>query len=209
MGTPKDSEKTRIKLIEAAGRLFAERGYAAVTVREIVADADTHLSAMNYHFGSKGELYKAVVEAACMPDRITEAEQAALRKVEPETALRMMIVETEKAYRKKEGTQWRSKLLARESRDPSPAFADASEIYYKPLAAFMAELIGAVTGKTADDMQVRFSVILLWAVFDSVFEYSHLVETVAPGLLRYLGKEKHFADVLYDMVIHVAGRAVN
>ena len=206
MGTPKDSEKTRAKLIEAAGRLFAERGYTAVTVREIISRADTHLSAMNYHFGSKEELYKAVVEEACMPDMITDSERAALQKMKPEQALRVMITETEKDYRKKQGSQWRSKLLARESRDPSPAFEEASEIHYKPQAAFLAELIGAVAGKAPDDMQVRLAVLLLWAMFDSVFEYSHLVETVAPGLLAYLEEEKRFADGLYDLVIHVAGK---
>ena len=40
----------------AAERLYADRGFADVTLRDIVAAADVNLAAVNYHFGSKDEL---------------------------------------------------------------------------------------------------------------------------------------------------------
>src|SRR5688572_5880982 len=55
---------TRDVLLEAALRLFAERGYDAVGIREIVAGAGANLAAVKYHFGSKRELYLETVRHA-------------------------------------------------------------------------------------------------------------------------------------------------
>src|ERR1700719_4336373 len=50
------SDQTRASILEAAERLYAERGFADVTLRDIVAAANVNLAAVNYHFGSKDEL---------------------------------------------------------------------------------------------------------------------------------------------------------
>jgi AcrR family transcriptional regulator len=50
------SDRTRTLILEAAERLYAERGFADVTLRDIVALAGVNLAAVNYHFGSKDEL---------------------------------------------------------------------------------------------------------------------------------------------------------
>jgi AcrR family transcriptional regulator len=50
------ADHTRNAILTAAERLYAERGFADVTLRDIVASADVNLAAVNYHFGSKDEL---------------------------------------------------------------------------------------------------------------------------------------------------------
>ena len=50
------SDQTRSAILNAAERLYADRGFADVTLRDIVAAADVNLAAVNYHFGSKDEL---------------------------------------------------------------------------------------------------------------------------------------------------------
>lgn len=50
------ADRTRTAILTAAERLYAERGFADVTMRDIVAAADVNLAAVNYHFGSKDEL---------------------------------------------------------------------------------------------------------------------------------------------------------
>ena len=50
------SDRTRALILDAAERLYAERGFADVTLRDIVALAGVNLAAVNYHFGSKDEL---------------------------------------------------------------------------------------------------------------------------------------------------------
>src|SRR5271167_2065472 len=50
------SDHTRSAILNAAERLYADRGFADVTLRDIVAAANVNLAAVNYHFGSKDEL---------------------------------------------------------------------------------------------------------------------------------------------------------
>jgi AcrR family transcriptional regulator len=50
------SDQTRTAILAAAERLYAERGFGDVTLRDIVAEANVNLAAVNYHFGSKDEL---------------------------------------------------------------------------------------------------------------------------------------------------------
>src|SRR5947199_10110937 len=50
------SDQTRTAILAAAERLYAERGFSDVTLRDIVAAANVNLAAVNYHFGSKDEL---------------------------------------------------------------------------------------------------------------------------------------------------------
>src|ERR1700710_1701856 len=50
------SDQTRTAILSAAERLYADRGFGDVTLRDIVAAANVNLAAVNYHFGSKDEL---------------------------------------------------------------------------------------------------------------------------------------------------------
>lgn len=58
------SEVTRERILKAAGRLFAERGYDGTSIRAIVAKARVNQAAINYHFAGKDGLYREVLRAA-------------------------------------------------------------------------------------------------------------------------------------------------
>jgi AcrR family transcriptional regulator len=49
-------------ILQAAMKLFSQRGYGGVSIRDITKSADANIGAINYHFGSKRELYIAVFE---------------------------------------------------------------------------------------------------------------------------------------------------
>jgi AcrR family transcriptional regulator len=78
-------------LIEAARRIFADKGYEAASVRQITAAAAANLGAITYHFGSKQGLYDAVLASLLDPlaqalglDRaeVTDAEGSALDRID-------------------------------------------------------------------------------------------------------------------------------
>lgn len=48
---------TRVKLLRTAARLFAQKGYASTSVRDIVQAAGENVSSVSYHFGNKRNLY--------------------------------------------------------------------------------------------------------------------------------------------------------
>jgi AcrR family transcriptional regulator len=58
------SDITRERIMKAAERLFAERGYDATSIRAIVAKARVNQAAINYHFDGKDGLYREVLRAA-------------------------------------------------------------------------------------------------------------------------------------------------
>jgi AcrR family transcriptional regulator len=55
---------TRESLLDAAEQIFAEKGFAGSSVREITARASVNLGAITYHFGSKAALFEAVIARA-------------------------------------------------------------------------------------------------------------------------------------------------
>ncbi len=54
------SEGTRNALIMTGARLFASKGYHAVSVRELTSEAGVNLATVSYHFGGKAGLYEAI-----------------------------------------------------------------------------------------------------------------------------------------------------
>lgn len=53
---------TRDSILDAAERLFARQGHDNTSMRQITSDAGVNLSAVNYHFGSKDGLVRAVFQ---------------------------------------------------------------------------------------------------------------------------------------------------
>jgi AcrR family transcriptional regulator len=52
---------TKQKILDAAERLFAERGYSGTSLRQIIAEAGVNLASVHYHFGSKEELLHELI----------------------------------------------------------------------------------------------------------------------------------------------------
>lgn len=61
-GVPKKSDRTRAAILEAARQLFAERGPAATTVRDVAAAAGVDPALVIRYFGSKDELFLRAAE---------------------------------------------------------------------------------------------------------------------------------------------------
>jgi len=75
---PRPPRTTRDKILDAAERLFARRGFYGVSIRDITAAAGVDLALANYHFGPKQELFAAVLErrAAILNDlRLAKLEE--------------------------------------------------------------------------------------------------------------------------------------
>jgi AcrR family transcriptional regulator len=58
------SEPTRLKILQAAGALFAARGFHGVGMRDIAAEAGVSLRMANYHFGAKSGLFAVCTRLA-------------------------------------------------------------------------------------------------------------------------------------------------
>jgi len=91
------SDQTRTAILAAAERLYADRGFGDVTLRDIVAAADVNLAAVNYHFGSKDELIAELFvtrSIATNRERLNElklAEEAGSGRAEIAAILRALV----------------------------------------------------------------------------------------------------------------------
>jgi AcrR family transcriptional regulator len=54
---PHDCEDTRERILAAAQKLFADKGFDATSVRDITTEAGCNVASVNYHFGGKESLY--------------------------------------------------------------------------------------------------------------------------------------------------------
>ncbi|MEL6501296.1 MAG: TetR family transcriptional regulator [Cyanobacteria bacterium J06623_1] len=73
-----NSTDTKEQILNVAERLFAENGFAGTSLRSVIREANVNLSAVNYHFGSKEGLFRAVIARTAQP--IVKAELAKLKQ---------------------------------------------------------------------------------------------------------------------------------
>lgn len=62
MKTPIEFSEKQIAIINAAEKLFAEKGFDGASVRDIAQEADVNVAMISYYFGSKEKLMEAVFE---------------------------------------------------------------------------------------------------------------------------------------------------
>ncbi len=58
---------TKTRVLDAAEKLFGQNGFDSTSLRDITADADVNLAAVNYHFQSKDSLIEAVIARRIEP----------------------------------------------------------------------------------------------------------------------------------------------
>src|ERR1700748_619927 len=62
-----DRPDTKTRILDAAEKLFGENGFDGTSLRDITAEADVNLAAVNYHFQSKDSLIDAVIARRIEP----------------------------------------------------------------------------------------------------------------------------------------------
>jgi AcrR family transcriptional regulator len=116
---------TRARLLEAAGQVFAEKGFDRATGKEICERACTNTAAVNYHFGGIDGLYVAVIREARSRLITTEAVLAAVAgKADARAKLEAILELFARGITGPMISSWAPRVLAREMVAPSAAFAE-------------------------------------------------------------------------------------
>jgi TetR/AcrR family transcriptional regulator, regulator of cefoperazone and chloramphenicol sensitivity len=150
----KADARTRARILEAAFRLFGERGLKQVTVRQICQEADANLAAVNYHFGDKLGLYREVLQQAIDAMReTTEVARTAGKGRPPEEQLRRFIgVFLERILGP--GGNGVHRLIQREMNEPTPALDALVEQAVRPRIEYLSGVIAALIGCPPGDERV-------------------------------------------------------
>jgi AcrR family transcriptional regulator len=158
-----EDRETRDRLIKAAERLFSERGFKHVTVRDICKAARANVAAVNYHFGSKLGLYRQVLQSATDAIRATtDVAREASRGRPPEDQLRMFIgIFLQRLLSPESETV--HQLFHREIHDPTPALDTMVEQGFRPRIVYLSEIIAGMIGCDPSDEAVLRTVASIQA----------------------------------------------
>jgi AcrR family transcriptional regulator len=183
-----DGDDTRQRLVEAAGPIFAEKGPEAASVREICDRAGANVSAVNYHFRSKDQLYIATVRhayqscaaAVPMPDwppgtpperRLYDFIHAELRRVVEDRP-----------------PEWHKLLIMREVAQPTEACREFVREFVRPTADV---LFGILDDLLPAEVPQRKRELIVGSIIGQCLHYHHCRHVI--GLL--LGEEYRQLDL--------------
>ena len=138
---------TQDRILDAAETLFMEHGFEATSLRAITAAAAVNLAAVNYHFGSKEELFQAVLTRRLDP--MNQRRLALLDRFERDAAaaplsceriiVALFVPALELARDPERGGKDFLRLLGRAYADPAPFIRHfLSEQYAQMIARFKA-----------------------------------------------------------------------
>jgi AcrR family transcriptional regulator len=139
-------EKTRDKILGAAGEVFADQGFEGATIRAITERAGVNVAAVNYHFRDKAELYTRVVLDACSAraawrDAVADAPTSAADR------LRSLIHHFLKLLLDPSRPAWKRRLMVREMANPTEALDKLVEENIRPLRnEFLLPTLNELTG---------------------------------------------------------------
>lgn len=164
-----DSTDTKSKILDTAEELFMEHGFEATSLRLITTAAGVNLAAVNYHFGSKEELFQAVLTRRLDPmnqDRMqllstyeTAASGAALTC---EKILAAMFIPALRLARDHEqGGKNFLRLLGRAYADPAPFIREfLSSQYREMIARFRAAFSHALPNIPREELSWRLHFVM-------------------------------------------------
>jgi len=156
-------EDTRLRLIEAALKIFGELGFEGTSTRALADAANANLAAIPYHFGSKEGLYRAAAEF--IVERTGEEIFPTLSRVEAALAARKLARDEAVAALHEVLERFSAIVIGSEFPDTFPAFVmreqlqpgAAFEILYQGMMRRLIEactkLLALISDRRADDMR--------------------------------------------------------
>jgi AcrR family transcriptional regulator len=126
-----DGQQARLRLLDAGLALFADKGFADTSTREIALRAQVNVAAISYYFGDKEGLYRAVFTDPRHNPRL-DAEAMAAAPQDIQTALRFLLTGLAASLKDGALTQQCMKLHFREMLQPTGVWQDEIDHNIKP-----------------------------------------------------------------------------
>jgi AcrR family transcriptional regulator len=200
-----ESEDVQNRILDAAEKLFCEKGFDRTSVRELTAEAGCNLAAINYYFGGKEKLYSEMFRRQFQMmiqghldtiDRVMSEPEISLEKL-----LRMIIEPPIRRAVDNETKGQILKLLVREfldqKIDPEYVVKDMKEKFFDRLGSVFMELVPGLPEEKITLIVMSFDGVILHPfLFMDFYQKSipgltiddlldHMVRFVAAGIRGY------------------------
>jgi len=196
--TESDLHPTKVRILDAAEELFAERGYHGVSIRDITLAAGVEVALANYHFGPKENLFKQVVMR-----RVQEHCDGQLRELDRVEAAAAGVASVEQVIRAfchfsflkmmsgDGGWKRYFQLVARTSLLPvhEPALAPLNKPYGVVVRRYTAALHAALPTMQQGNLATAF--YLLQGIVARFLAQTELLERQSHGMCRAVDFDAH------------------
>lgn len=191
------NDDTKERLLDAALELFAVQGYAEVSVRQITARAGTHLSAVNYHFGDKRNLYLEVFRSRWLPRaqkiRQVLTQATAQGILPPAELIRLLAKEFITGFPTYDQAIKFHQLIAREMAQPTEAYDLIFEQGQKPIFEI---LLRQLTPQLPPGVGREQTNLYIFSIFSMVLQFNFSRVLVS----RIVGRD--YDDQFIDQVVN-------
>lgn len=168
-----DGQETRQRLLEAAAEVFAKKGFWETTNADICKRAGANTAAVNYHFGSKDNLY---VEAWKYVFERSVRKHPPDGGVSPDAPVEERLRGRILAFMQRVGDPETSDLeiTHKEMANPTGLLTETIRKCVKPLDDKVSVVIQEILGESASDVEVQFcQMSILSQCFGSMLRRRH------------------------------------
>lgn len=192
--------QTRERLLEKAEILFAQKGYHAISVREITAAAKCNMASINYHFSNKNNLYLEVFRSRWIPRELRmyaafEESVGNLKDPTPELVIQALARAYLEGPLSDEELKRHRQLIVREMYYPTEAFELVAEQAIRPLFKKLYGLLNFFAPDDLDENNLSFDIMSIFGII-LYFNYSR------PMVSRITGR-KYDADFKAGLIEHM------
>ena len=205
-----NSAQTYDALINAAGELAAELGFANVSTRAVASRADVNVGSLHYHFGGKDGLFEAVLRrvidhlnATPFSNVLTPYEKELDTPYGQAKAVASIIQKHIDVFFDPQRPWWFSKVIYQALQYDSPFFRLVSTEVIKPMSAVVYNLLDRIKPGMSREEKVFYNTLFL--------SFCAMHSQYRTPILHELGKvdfSSSYIDHLAELSIHVAQQAL-
>ncbi len=178
-----EDHRTRSRLLEAAGIVFAEKGFERATAREICDLARVNSAAVNYYFGGKQHLYVEVLREAHRRLANFGALNAVAEDINAvNERLEGFFIALLHSVLDPSPTEWVVRVIMREMASHTEALAELVELQIRPTARLFRTIIGGLMDLPVDHEAVIRGTLSTVGQFIFIFQNRDVIEMINPGL---------------------------
>jgi len=179
------NELVKERILNEAEALFAQKGYRGVTVREIINAAKCNLSAVNYYFGNKENLYIEVFRSRWVPraKRLHECFRnllVAQSSPSPSAVIEALARTFLEGPLSDEERQRHYQLMTRELAQPGEAFDLVCEEVMRPHYSELGRLLRSITPEETEGESLTLKMMSINAMVH-YFNFARLAITRLTG----------------------------
>jgi TetR/AcrR family transcriptional regulator, regulator of cefoperazone and chloramphenicol sensitivity len=204
---PPRKQSSRVRILETALWLFGAKGFADTSVRELAAQAEVNLAAVNYHFRSKENLWFEALRYGFSPTHITSQEMNVLLYIAKrdatveaaEEALRKYIHLFVKQVIGQGSKHWA--MFQRERLSPGPALEMVMRDFFEPMGSALGGILRLLL---PDHPQDKINLCITSIIGQCVH-----IRLAAPTIKFFSGHDPTSAEFLEIAAIHIAEFSLN